>query len=121
MTEKTKEKTKLETKPEKKETIWTSEEKQNSKTLYGCEILVENGTTDQVTTKQFPSDAYIIEYTHNDRICYDLTRGTKITLFDMYWDKMKGNLKSIDYGNGSIKPNLWGYQAPAGKKKKRKG
>ena len=50
-----------------------------------------------------------------------LTRGTKITLFDMYWDKFKNGLKAIDYGKGTIKPNLWGYQAPASKKKKRKG
>jgi len=112
---------KKEVKNEKNTSIWTNEEKGSSKEKYGCEILVENGTTDQVTTKQFPSDAYIIEYTHNDRICYDLTRGSKITLFDMYWDKFKGGLKSIDYGNGTIKPNLWGYQSPTSKKKKRKG
>ena len=64
MAEKTKEKTKLENKPEKKETIWTSEELQNSKTLYGCEIIVENGSTDQVTTREAPIDAYIIILLH---------------------------------------------------------
>ena len=119
MAEKTKEKTKLETKPEKKESVWTSEEKQNSKTLYGCEILVENVTTDQVTSKEVPIDCYIVEYTHKDKICYDLTRGTKITLFDMYWDKFKGGLQTIDYGKGTIKPNLWGYKAPQQKKKRK--
>ena len=56
---------------------------------------------------------------HEDKVHYDLTRGTKTSLFDMYWDKFKGGLQSIGYGNGGIKPNLWGYQAPA-KKKKRK-
>jgi len=112
--------TKKEVKDEEIVSIWTNEEKGNSKEKYGCEILVENGTTDQVTSKQVPTDCYIVEYTHKDKICYDLTRGTKITLFDMYWDKMKGNLKSIDYGMGTIKPNLWGYQSPTTKKKKRK-
>ena len=120
MTEKTKENPKLEKKPEKKESIWTSEERQNFKITYGCEIVVENGTTDQVTTKQAPTDCYIIEYTYKDKICYDLARGTKVTLFDMYWDKFKSDLKSIDYGMGTIKPNLWGYQSPTTKKKKRK-
>ena len=112
--------TKKEVMDEEIVSIWTNEEKGNSKEKYGCEILVENGTTDQVTSKQVPTDCYIVEYTHKDKICYDLTRGTKITLFDMYWDKMKGNLKSIDYGMGTIKPNLWGYQSPTTKKKKRK-
>ena len=111
---------KKEVKDEKIISIWTNEEKGNSKEKYGCEILVENGTTDQVTNRQVPTDCYIVEYTHKDKICYDLTRGTKVTLFDMYWDKMRGNLKSIDYGMGTIKPNLWGYQSPTTKKKKRK-
>ena len=57
---------------------------------------------------------------HQDNICFDLTRGTKTSLFDMYWDKLKDGLKSIEFGHGTIKPNIWGYQSPQ-KKKKRKG
>ena len=34
---------------EKKETIWTSKERENHKEEYGCEILVENGTLEQVS------------------------------------------------------------------------
>ena len=106
---------------EKKVTIWTKEEKDNFKSKYGSEILVENGSYEDVTITQAPSDAYIIKYMHEDKVRYDLTRGTKTSLFDMYWDKFKGALQSIDYGNGSIKPNLWGYKAPQQQKKKRKG
>ena len=106
-------------KPEKK-TLWTTEEKQNLQSLYGCDILVENGSLEDVSTKQAPTDAYIIKYIHEDNVCFDLTRGTKIKLFDMYWDKFKDGIKSIDYGKGSIKPNLWGYQSPKQSKKKRK-
>ena len=69
--------------------------------------------------KNAPTDAYIVKYVRDDMIHYDLTRGTKISLFDMYWDKFKGDLKSIDYGKGSIKPNLWGYKAPQQKKKRK--
>ena len=105
---------------EKKVTIWTKEEKDNFKSKYGSEILVENGSYEDVTITQAPSDAYIIKYMHEDKICFDLTRGTKIKLFDMYWDKFKGGIKSIEYGKGSIKPNLWGYQSPKPPKKKRK-
>ena len=73
-----------------------------------------------ITITQAPSDAYIIKYMHEDKICFDLTRGTKIKLFDMYWDKFKGGIKSIEYGKGSINPNLWGYQSTPTRKKKRK-
>tara|TARA_R100001082_G_scaffold19667_1_gene9593 strand:+ start:572 stop:925 length:354 start_codon:yes stop_codon:yes gene_type:complete len=114
------EKTKLETKPERKESFWTAEEKRNLKTNYGTEIIIDNGSLEDVSTRQAPTDCYIVKYVRDDQVYYDLSRGSKVTLFDMYWDKFKGGLKSIAYGNGTIKPNLWGYQAPASKKKKRK-
>ena len=107
-------------KPERKEMIWTKEEKDNFKSKYGTEILVEDGSYEDVIITQAPTDAYIIKYVHDDQVRYDLTRGTKIKLFDMYWDKFKGKLQAIDYSNGSIKPNLWGYQSPTTRKKKRK-
>ena len=111
---------KEEKKQEEKKLIWTKEEREKIRSEYGCDIIIEDGSLEDVSTKQAPTDAYIIKYLHEDKVHFDLTRGSKISLFDMYWDKFKGDLKSIDYGNGSIKPNLWGYQAPA-KKKKRKG
>ena len=110
----------LKKKPEKK-TIWTTEEKNNHQTLYGCDILIENGSLEDVSIKNAPTDSYIIKYVYEDKVHYDLTRGTKTNLFDMYWDKFKSGLKNIDYGNGTIKPNLWGYKAPQQQKKKRKG
>ena len=108
-------------KPEKKQSIWSQKERDSSKEKYGCEILIESGSIQDVSTKQAPSDAYVIKYVRDDQIHYDLSRGSKITLFDMYWDKFKGDLKSIGYGHGTIKPNLWGYQSTTTKKKKRKG
>ena len=108
-------------KPEqKKVSIWTQEERDTLKQKYGSEIIIEDGSSEDVSTKKAPTDAYIIKYIHEDKVHFDLTRGTKIKLFDMYWDKFKGGLQSIAYGNGAIKPNLWGYQSPTTKKKKRK-
>ena len=108
-------------KPERKEMVWTKEERDTLREKYGSEILVENGSYEDVNITKAPSDAYIIQYVHDDQVRYDLTRGTKIKLFDMYWDKFKGGIKSINYGKGSIKPNLWGYQSTPTRKKKRKG
>ena len=86
---------------------------------YGCEILIENGTQAECMTHNAPTDASIVHYIHNDRDCYDLTRGSRTKLFDMYYDKFKNNLKSIEYGGGNIKPAMWGYKSPS-KSKKRK-
>ena len=112
---------KEEKKMETKETFWTTTEKETFKELYGTEILVENGSLDEVSTKDAPSDASIITYEIDGTVHRDLSRGTRVKLFDMYYDKFKMGLKIIDYGYGMIKPSLWGYQsATAPKKKKRK-
>ena len=111
-------------KPEKseiKETYWTPSEKESLKEQYGCEILIENGSLDEVSTSDAPSDAWIVTYELDGTVHRDLTRGTRVKLFDMYYDKFKMGIKIIDYGKGIIKPSLWGYQsATAPKKKKRK-
>ena len=97
---------------------WTSSEKETCKTRYGCEILVENGSYADVCTKDAPNDAHIVKYVVGEKICFDLTRGTRTKLFDMYWDKFRGNLKSIGFGYGRVNPKMWGYQAPKTKKRK---
>ena len=114
-------------KPVKKEEIWTTEEKSKIKSQYGCEMLVENGSLQDVNAVEYPTDAYIVSYAVFESgklgdTKYDLTRGTKTNLFDMYYDKFKQGLKDIQYGQGNISPKLWGYRSKqAGKKKRRKG
>ena len=107
-------------KKEEKKTIWSKDERESFRSNYGCELIIENGSYQDVAIKKVPTDAFIVKYMHEDKICFDLTRGTKTSLFDMYWDKFKNGLKSIDYGHGTIKPNIWGYKSPQ-QKKKRKG
>jgi hypothetical protein len=97
---------------------WTPAEKESCKSRYGCEIMVENGSYDEVCTKEAPNDAHIIKYMVDDKICFDLTRGTKTRLFDMYWDKFRENLKSIGWGCGRYNPKTWGYKSPEKKKRK---
>ena len=99
--------------------IWTKTEKDESKDKYGCEIVIENGSLNEVHTTNAPSDSYIAHYIYEDKDRYDLVRGTRVKIFDMYYDKFKKDLKSIDYGSGNVKPNLWGYRSPT-KNKKRK-
>jgi hypothetical protein len=98
---------------------WSQSERDSSKQKYGCEIMVENGTWEQVSTKECPNDARIVTYEVDGEVRYDLTRSAKaVNIFDMYWDKFREGIKNIEYGNGRVSPKLWGYQAPKTKKKK---
>ena len=110
---------KEEKKVEKRETYWTPTEKESLKETYGTEILVENGTPADVQTKDAPTDASIVTYTVDGKEHQDLTRGSRVKLFDMYYDKFT-NVKSIEYGQGMIKPSLWGYSSEAAPKKKKR-
>ena len=104
-----------------RETYWTPSEKESLKEQYGCEILIENGSLDEVMTTDAPSDAWVVTYELDGTLHRDLTRGTRVKLFDMYYDKFKMGIKIIDYGKGTIKPALWGYNnTKTPKKKKRK-
>ena len=107
-------------KTEKKETYWTPTEKETLKETYGTEILIENGSLEEVMTTEAPSDAWIVTYEIDGTVHRDLTRGARVKLFDMYYDKFKTGLKMIDYGKGTIKPALWGYNNSKTKTKKRK-
>ena len=98
---------------------WTQSEKENSKKRYGVEIMIENGSLEQVRTKECPNDARIVTYEVDGQIRYDLTRSQKaVSIFDMYYDKFGKGLKNIEYGEGRHNPKLWGVKAPQTKKKK---
>ena len=90
---------KEEKKMEKKETYWTPTEKESLKETYGTEILVENGSPADVMTREAPTDASIVTYTVDGKEHQDLTRGSRVKLFDMYYDKFT-NVKRIEYGQG---------------------
>ena len=87
---------------------------------YSCQILQEKTTLDAANDKSLPNDARLVWYVVDGVEYIDLTRCRKtVELFDMYYDKFKDKLKSIDYGHGNIKPALWGYRSPQQKKKRK--
>ena len=48
-----------------------------------------------------------------------MTRSEKMAnVFDMYYDRYgKDVVQKIDYGHGTVRPNLWGVKASPEKKK----
>ena len=86
---------------------------------YGCEILLEKTTLSKAKDSSFPTDAYLIWYSTNGETCIDLVRGTRVRIFDMYYDNYgPGVIQKIDFGYGRVSPKLWGYKQPEKKKRK---
>ena len=95
------------------------EEKNILPANYGCDILLEKTTLVQAKDSSFPNDAYLVWYNLNGERFLDLTRGTRVRIFDMYYDTYGPNvIEKIDFGYGRTNPKLWGYKQPDKKKKR---
>lgn len=104
---------------DKDQETWTVQERESLRSRYGCEILKHNCTLEEARDTQVPTDAYIVSYMMNGKMCYDLTRsGKRVNIFDMYYDAMGDVIYDICWGYGKISPRLWGYRAPEKKKRK---
>ena len=86
---------------------------------YGCDILLEKTTIERTKDTSFPNDAYLIWYNVDGKEYLDLIRGSRVRIFDMYYDKYgPGAVQKIDFGYGRTNPKLWGYKQPEKKKRK---
>ena len=86
---------------------------------YGCDIILEKTTLEKAKDTSFPNDAYLIWYIVDGKNHIDLTRGSRVRIFDMYYDKYgPGAIQKIDFGYGRTNPKLWGYKQPEKKKKR---
>ena len=97
-------------------------EKKFDTSAYSCEIILEKTTKEKADDRQLPTDAFNVFYTVDGKEHLDVTRSEKmVNVFDMYYDRYgKDVVQKIDYGAGTIRPNLWGAKVPAKQKKRRK-
>ena len=88
---------------------------------YWCDIILEKTTQEKALDRKLPTDAFNVTYVVEGKSYLDVTRSEKmVNVFDMYYDRYgKGAVQKIDYGHGTIRPNLWGNKPPQ-KKKRRK-
>lgn len=104
---------------ENKPEVWSNQEKETSKSRYGCEILQEQCTRQDAKNKQLPIDSHLVTYEIDDNIFHDIIKTSrKVGIFDMYYDKFGNCLKSIEWTDGKVSPRLWGYKPPQSKKRK---
>ena len=87
---------------------------------YSCEVILEKTTKEKANDRKLPSDAFNVYYVVDGEEHLDVTRsGKSVNIFDFYYDKY-GNVKKIEYGQGTVNPSQWGLKEPP-KKKRRKG
>ena len=72
-----------------------------------------------VTTIVTVSCADINTLVDRAKVYPDLSVEDRQEIIDLYYDKFT-NVKRIEYGQGTIKPSLWGYSSEAAPKKKKR-
>lgn len=104
---------------ENKPEVWSNQERETSRSLYGCEVLQEQCTRQDAKNKQLPLDSHLVTYEIDGTIFHDIIKTSrKVGIFDMYYDKFGNCIKSIEWTDGKISPRLWGYKPPQSKKRK---
>ena len=95
---------------------------ENNTAQYSCQIVLEKTTHDKANDRGLPTDAFNITYLVEGKEYLDVVRSEKMmNVFDRYYDKYgKGAVKSIKYGHGTIRPNLWNVKPPERKRRKRR-
>ena len=89
---------------------------------YHCQVILEKTTVDKAHDRGLPTDAFNITYVVEGKEYLDVVRSEKMmNVFDRYYDKYgKGAVQKIDYGHGTIRPNLWNVKPPERKRRKRR-
>lgn len=65
--------------------------------------------------KSLPLDSYIISYSDDGIIKYDIAQGTRVSIFDHYYDEYR-NVISMKWTDGKVNPKI--YNQPQKKNKK---
>ena len=75
------------------------------------QIVEEGINPDTFNDSTLPSDVHLVTYIKGEETIVDAVRAyTKVDIFDVFYDKLKGEatIQSIESGYGKIRPNLYG-------------
>jgi hypothetical protein len=83
-----------------------------------CKVVHEKCEKEVAKDKSLPVNSYLVTYLLEDKLTYDIVICNKrANAFDIYWDKYRENLKSIEWTDGKVNAKTWGYKPPEKKKK----
>ena len=69
--------------------------------------------------KSLPRDSYLISYIKDDTLVYDIARGSRVELFDYYYDTFH-NVSSMRWTDGTANPKSYDYVPKENKNKKKR-
>lgn len=67
--------------------------------------------------KSLPRDSYLVSYLIDDELKYDISRGSRVEIFDYYYDIYR-NVTSISWTDGTVNPKTYDYVPKENKKKR---
>ena len=92
--------------------IWESNDEVGKvKDKYSLTVLHVGCTRKEAENKKLPTNSYLVHYldmkkgSEHYEDHYDVVMGTKVNIFDCYYDKIGSRLKSIGFTGGSVNPS----------------
>jgi len=74
-----------------------------------CDISVSN-------TRDLPLNSYVVSYSNNGVVMYDIVQGTQVNIFDHYYDEYR-NVISMKWTDGRVNPKMYSNQSQKKSKK----
>ena len=100
--------------------MWSDSDKESNK-KNGVIILNENCNYSASKDKSLPVNSYIVKYTFNDSLRYDIVQShSKVKIFDAYYDKIGNSINSIHWTDGRVNPSSYGYEPTKSDNKRRR-
>lgn len=98
--------------------IWESNDEVGKvKDKYSLTVLHVGCTRKEAENKKLPTNSYLVHYldmkkgSEHYEDHYDVVMGTKVNIFDCYYDKIGSRLKSIGFTGGSVNPSQFDTKA----------
>ena len=98
--------------------IWESNDEVGKvKEKYSLTVLHVACTPKEANNKKLPTNSYLVNYldmkkgSEHYEDHYDVVIGTKVKIFDCYYDKIGKRLKSIGFTGGSVNPSQFDSKA----------
>lgn len=99
--------------------VLSSADVANFKSTYGVIPIHINCEPSAAKDKTLPRSAYLVKCDNGSEVWYDVVMGTKIDIFNAYYDKYGDVVKDIAWTEGTILPKLWGYEPKDDNKRKK--
>ena len=98
--------------------IWESNDEVGKvKDKYSLTVLHVGCTRKEAENKKLPTNSYLVHYldmkkgSEHYEDHYDVVMGTKVNIFDCYYDKIGSRLKSIGFTGGSVNQSQFDTKA----------